>query len=102
MRPTNGLKLEYEIGTGLSLTGELTLATVTSTYQQSLNYFQSEDSIPKMINLAKVTCVDSAGLSLMIEWLRLGKKQNTEIEFRNIPGQITPLVKLFGIDNLIH
>lgn len=102
MKPTENLKLEYEAGRELSLTGELTLATVTSTYQQSLDYFQNEASVPKLINFANVTCVDSAGLTLMIEWLRLGKKQNTEIEFRNLPVQIKPLIKLFGIDNLIH
>jgi phospholipid transport system transporter-binding protein len=103
MKPTDTLKLEYRQGGELSLEGALTLATVTGAYQQSIRYFQGgEGPIPQTINLSSVSCMDSAGLALMIEWLRLGKQQNTDIVFQNVPAQITPLVKLFGIDNLLH
>lgn len=102
MKPTDGLTLQHEAGKGIALTGALILATVTETWKQSLVYFQDRDTLPKTIDFSGVTRVDSAGLALMIEWLRLAKNKNTEIHLQNIPAQMQPLAVLFDISHLLH
>jgi Predicted NTP binding protein (contains STAS domain) len=98
---SNDFILEQGRDGSLELTGALNLSTVPRIYQESLSYFIDSGSIPGTIDLAGVNSADSAGLALMIEWLRLAKKQNSRISFRNIPVQITPLARLFGVDHLL-
>ena len=86
----------------LVLTGVLTIATVTRIHRESLGYFHDAVAVPKSIDLSGVNSVDSAGLALLIEWVRLGRKQNCAIKFQNMPAQMMPLARLFGIDHLLH
>ena len=102
MRPNR----DYQLATGgdgsLILTGVLNITTVTRIHQDSLDRFGDAVSIPESIDLTGVTSADSAGLALLIEWIRLGKKQGREIKFLNIPAQMHPLARLFGVDHLLH
>lgn len=50
------------------------------------------------VDLGKVTSVDSAGLALMIEWIKQCRQNNCEITFKNIPEQVFALAKLSGLD----
>lgn len=86
----------------LVLTGVLTLATVTSIHRESLDYFNGAVAAPTSINLSGVTGADSAGLALLIEWIRLGRKQNCHVKFVNMPVQMLPLARLFGVDHLLQ
>jgi len=97
---------EFELAPGgdgtLVLTGVLTIATVTRIHRESLGYFHDAVSVPRSIDLSGVTSADSAGLALLIEWVRLGQKQNSDIKFMNMPAQMLPLARLFGVDHLLH
>lgn len=86
----------------LLLTGALNITTVTSIHRESLGYFQNPVATPRSIDLSGVTSADSAGLALLIEWIRLGKQQNCAIKFLNMPVQMLPLARLFGVDHLLH
>ena len=86
----------------LILTGALNIATVTRIYRESLDYFHDAVSVPRSIELAGVTSADSAGLALLIDWIRLGKQQDCNIRFLNLPAQMLPLARLFGVDHLLH
>ena len=91
------------VGDGtLVLTGVLTIATVTRIHRESLGYFHETVAAPRSINLSGVTGADSAGLALLIEWVRLGKQQNCAIKFQNMPAQMLPLARLFGVDHLLQ
>ena len=86
----------------LVITGLLTIATVTRIYRESLGYFRDAVALPRLINLSGVTSADSAGLALLIEWTRLGRKQNFPVKFENMPAQMLPLARLFGVDHLLQ
>lgn len=91
------------VGDGtLVLTGVLTIATVTRILRESLGYFHEAVAAPGSINLSGVTSADSAGLALLIEWVRLGRKQNCHVKFVNMPVQMLPLARLFGVDHLLQ
>lgn len=85
----------------LIVTGALNIATVTRIHRESLGHFHDAVSVPRSIDLAGVTSADSAGLALLIEWVRLGKQQDCDIKFLNMPTQMLPLARLFGVDHLL-
>jgi phospholipid transport system transporter-binding protein len=76
--------------------GELTFARIN---KQTVNTLKFTPGINNLtIDLANVTATDSAGLALMIEWIKLSQQQNVHIHFKNIPEQLLALAKLSGLD----
>ena len=74
--------------------GNLTFASID---QQSLQSFKSLKGIETIcIDLAKVGTSDSAGLALMIEWIKQSRLIRAQLRFKNIPEQLLALAKLSG------
>lgn len=72
------------------VSGELTFATVTEVLGQSRRLFaEAGDSIE--IELGEVTRVDSAGLALLIEWMRQARTLDKAICFFDLPEQMTAI-----------
>jgi phospholipid transport system transporter-binding protein len=77
--------------------GKLTFASIDKQIVKSFNFLKGIDSI--CIDLAKVEASDSAGLALMIEWIRLSRMNRVRLRFKNIPEQLLALAKLSGFDD---
>ncbi len=54
-----------------------------------------------VIDLAGVTASDSAGLALLIEWLRVAKAASRSLRFENIPSQLQQLARLSEVEELL-
>jgi len=76
--------------------GSLTFAGMDKHTVKSFKFIKGLDSI--CIDLAKVEAADSAGLALMIEWIRLSRKNRIRISFTNIPEQLLAIAKLSGLN----
>ena len=76
--------------------GNLTFASIDKQTLQSFKFLKGIDRI--CIDLAKVETTDSAGLALMIEWIRHSRMIRAQLSFKNIPGQLMALAKLSGFD----
>lgn len=77
--------------------GPLTFASIDKKTVKSFNFLNSAQHI--CIDLGRVETTDSAGLALMIEWIKQSKQYNTELSFKNIPSQLMALAKLSGFDD---
>jgi len=77
-----------------------------------LSFFTANDILPEMglmlesvtsidINLAEVTRSDSAGLALLIEWMRVAERNNKKIVFHSIPEQMLAIASASGLDELL-
>lgn len=82
-----------------SLSGELSFATVTGLLQQSRSLFAGESNIE--MDLSGVTHGDSAGLSLLIEWLRQAKLQGRQLRYIALPAQLNALASISEVDGLL-
>lgn len=51
-----------------------------------------------LIDLAEVEQVDSAGVALLVEWLRMAKSQQASLCFRNIPVQMQAIIEVSDLD----
>lgn len=81
-----------------AVSGELSFATVTALLQQSRAVFA--DAAKLTIDLAGVTHADSAGLSLLLEWLRYGKHHDKPVQFHNMPAQLRSLAEISEVQPL--
>ena len=81
------------------LKGELSFKTVYSVLTESEKLFLSASEL--QVDLAGVTRSDSAGLALLLEWMRLASSTDRPIYFRNIPAQMMAIAAMSGFDKLL-
>ena len=80
--------------------GDLTFATIDKQTLKSFSFLKAAKEIT--IDLGRVSCTDSAGLALMIEWIKYSRHNRTQLSFKNIPEQLLNLAKLSGFDQSSH
>lgn len=84
-----------------NLAGPLTFDSVPSIYAASRTWFAGAQAIT--IDLADAGAADSAGLALLIEWMRTARKAGTRLRFANIPAQMQDLIRVNGLqDTLVN
>jgi phospholipid transport system transporter-binding protein len=82
------------------LSGALTFATVPQIYTQGSTVFDS-NGLSLTLDLQGVMHTDSAGLALMMEWMRTAQSQEKEIHFKNVPAQMLNIARLSGLDSIL-
>lgn len=86
------------VGERCTVQGPLTMKNVTAVLAESASLFNG----PRvLVDLAGVTEVDSAAVSLLLEWRRAAAKAQRRIEFANLPPNLTSLAELYGVLELI-
>lgn len=83
----------------IHVSGELSFATVNSVLSQSNDVFEPVADLK--IDLAAVTRSDSAGVALLIDWMRSAKDKSKKIVFHNIPEQMLAIAGASGLDELL-
>ena len=81
-----------------SVKGPLTMRNVTAVLAESAPLFTGPSIV---VDLAGVTEVDSAAVSLLLEWRRMAAKAQHRIEFANLPANLKSLAELYGVLGLL-
>ena len=81
------------------LQGELGFDTVSSALQHAVADMLGNGHLE--VDLKWVTRADSAGLSLLVEWLRESEKAGNEITFINVPPQLLSIARVCGLDEIL-
>lgn len=76
--------------------GNLTFATIDKKTVKSLGFIASAQQV--IIDLSRVTNIDSAGLALIIEWLKYARLNDVQLLLDNTPEQLIKLATLSGFD----
>lgn len=79
-----------------AITGDLTFATIGRQAAKSLAFLRVTQQVT--VDLAQVNNADSAGLALMIEWLKFARSHQTQLLFLHIPKTLLNLASLGGLD----
>lgn len=53
------------------------------------------------VDLKGVTRADSAGLALLVEWLRESERAGQRITFVNVPPQLLSIARVCGLDEIL-
>lgn len=81
------------------LHGTLNFGNVMSIYQQSLAYIQQMTEVN--IDFAHLQTTNSAGLVLIIEWIKTARKLHKTIHFFHLPTKLMAIAEIAGVDCLI-
>ncbi len=101
----NSVKAQFERQSDgvFLLSGELSFASVPGVLRESepLLVSRNDGNAAITIDLQGVGRSDSAGIALLVEWLRNAKNQNSDITFLNIPPQMLALTRLSGLEAVL-
>ena len=91
-------RLEEVEDSWFRLSGELNFDSVPALLKTSLGLFHEVERID--IDMSAVARSDSAGLALLVEWMRQAEKMHKPIQFLNIPQQMMAIVRVSGLDQV--
>lgn len=80
--------------------GELNFDTVPGVFEQGVEVLRRAPAVIE-IDLGGVTRSDSAGLALLIEWMRVAHSHHKNISFGNIPAQMMAMAGISGLDRIL-
>jgi len=84
-------------GSGLyTIQGDLTFSTIDKKIVNSFAFLKPDSTVT--IDLSQVVTTDSAGLALIIEWIKYARNNRVKIKFNNIPQQLLKLATLCGLE----
>jgi len=92
-------RIQRQDARSYGVNGAMTFDSVTDLWRQSEDMFSAEGVF--QIDLAKVTRTDSAGLALMVEWLREASRRGARIEYLNMPEQLLSLVDAANLKDVL-
>lgn len=84
----------------VGVSGELTFATVMKLHGKAMPLFQQQGE-DLTVDLSAVSRADSAGLALLIEWMRWANQRGVTIAFRAIPDQLRAIATASDLDELL-
>ena len=84
----------------VQLTGELDAETVPRRLRESENWFvHGEETV---IDLSGVERVDSAGVALLLEWVRDAHANHASLSFINAPAQMRAIIDFCALNDVIR
>lgn len=81
------------------LQGELSFATASAVWREGLELFNNSPELS--LDLSGITRSDSAGLTLLVEWLRYAQSQHKQLTFLNMPQQMLAIARVSGLDGIL-
>ena len=99
MRDSSGIVLKRREDGCFILTGTLSFKTVPIIWRQGLDLFSQAPSL--LLDLSGVTRSDSAGVALLIEWMRFARSHNKPISYINMPSQMLAIVRASSLDTIL-
>ncbi len=85
-------------GDRATLAGPVTLANVNAVLDEGNRVFKGASVT---VDLAGVTDVDSAAVSVLLEWRRAAQRDKRVIGYVSYPENLKSLIKLYGVSELL-
>ena len=85
-------------GDSIKVSGPLTIETVRALYDAGL---QANGSKSLLIDMSGIEAVDSAAVSLMLNWLREAQRSGVQLTFAHVPSNLLSLARLYGVADLL-
>jgi phospholipid transport system transporter-binding protein len=81
------------------LGGELCREQAPALIREFLRLFNAQPR--QVFDLSAVERVDSAGVALLLNWVRYARRRKVEITFRNPPKQLSVIAQVCGVRALL-
>jgi len=81
------------------LCGELSFATVPDLLREGDAVFNGQGGVT--LDLDQVSRADSAGLALLVEWVRRARARSVPLTICNMTPQLQAMAKVAGLDRVL-
>jgi phospholipid transport system transporter-binding protein len=81
-------------GDRLLVSGRLTMETIGASFNEAMLPLEGKNWT---VDLAQVEAADSAGVSLLLGWLRNAQRHEAKLTFVNVPENLRSLADLYGV-----
>ena len=82
-----------------ALEGELSFASAAQALRKTERLFASPETT--VFDLAGIVKADSAGLALLLEWLRRAAASGAELHYAQFPAQLLAMVRVAGVADIL-
>ena len=96
----SSVKVKQASVKSLVIEGDLTFSTIDEHTAKIMANLLTPHDIT--VDLRQVEESDSAGLALIIEWLKIARSRNIILVFTNVPEQLQALAFLSGFESLFQ
>lgn len=86
-------------GTTLRIVGELDFDSVADLWVATGSLFETEPVT--QIDLSGVRRSNSAGVALLVEWLRQAQSRHSKLVFSNMPAQMRSIVRVVDLETVL-
>lgn len=81
------------------LKGELTFATVSDALKATSRLFGQGSAL--CFDLAEIGRADSAGVALLIEWIRCAERAGGGMRYAHLPESLQAIARVSGVEKLL-
>jgi phospholipid transport system transporter-binding protein len=92
-------RLERGPGGRFRLSGVLSFYTVPKLWRESESLFGRATELE--IDLRDVSHSDSAGVALLVEWMRAARARDLSMRYFNIPAQMLSIARVSSLDHIL-
>jgi len=84
------------------VTGSLTFATARRAREEGLDKFRGCTARSCEVDCSGITASDSAGLTVLLDWLAMAKRDGRSLRFVNLPKSLIAIAKISEVDELLQ
>ena len=86
-------------GDTLRVRGELDFASVAELWEATESLLAAEPIL--RIDLGGIHRADSAGVALLVEWLRQARQRRRDLAFINVPAQMRTIIQVADLETVL-
>ncbi len=98
-RVKNSLRLGED--DAVLVSGPLTFDNAVQIHAEGNAFIKQSKANPCVFDLSGVTQAGSAGVSLLLSWLRYARARSIELVFSNVPPGLLGVAQVSGIDEIL-
>ena len=95
----NGARIEVGEGGRLSVNGDLTFISVPGVIRDGEHLIGQGATVS--LDLSGVQRADSAGVALLVEWMRVAARREATLTLLNMPAQMLAIARVSGLDSIL-
>jgi phospholipid transport system transporter-binding protein len=82
--------------------GALTFATARRASEQGMKAFQECGARAHEVDCSGISASDSAGLTVLLDWLALAKRKRCGLRYLNLPEGLLAIARISEVDELLQ
>ena len=96
----------FEIAAGADgrshVRGSLTFATARRAREEGLRKFRDCGARACEVDCGGISASDSAGLTVLLDWLALAKRDGRSLRYVNLPDGLLAIARISGVEELLQ